>query len=259
MKRVVTLTALTALLAGCASGGPRPLPREQFQRTVAAAPGAAQPGKIVAVELEFARAAQDSGQWTAFRTFAAPGALIHGRSGPIVAETWLAGLKDPDEAVRWNPQTVWMSCNGRLAVSQGRFRDPESKVGDFVTVWQRQQDDQYRWTYDVAVLDDPQPPKPVQDEPVDDDAIVVSAISSIKGLVADCSKRGQTTPQPPALAIATDISHKATTSSDGTLRWRWEHQAGAQRRFVAEYLTSGKWVVALDQPLGNASPAASSE
>lgn len=256
MKRAAALVALSALLAGCASSGPRPLPRDQFERIVANAPGAAQPGKVVAVELEFARAAQDTGQWTAFRTFAAPGALIHGRSGPVIAETWLSGLKDPEEAVRWNPQSVWMNCGGGTAVSRGRFRDPEGKVGDFVTVWQRQQDGQYRWTYDVAVLDDPQPPKPVQDEPADDDAIVVSGISSIKGMVADCPKRGVTTPQPPALSIAPEIGHKATTAPDGTFRWRWEHQAGVQRRFVAEYLTSGRWVVALDQSLGAASPAA---
>ena len=243
------------MLAGCAGGGPRPLPRDQFKRIIANAPGAAQPSRVVAVELEFARAAQDSGQWTAFRAFAEPGAIIHGRKGPVVAETWLAGLKDPDEAVRWSPQTVWMNCSGDVAVSQGRFRNPEEKVGTFVTVWKRQNNGDYRWTYDVAVLDDPQPPKPAQDEPVDDDAIVVSGISSIKGLVADCPKRGVTTPMPPALAISADVSHNVTTSADGTFRWRWEHQAGADRRFVAEYLTSGQWVVAVDQPLGAASPS----
>ena len=57
--------------------------------------------------------------------------------------------------MQWGPRNVWMSCDGKLAVSTGRFRDPEDQVGTFVTVWQQQQRGEYRWLYDTGVVDDP--------------------------------------------------------------------------------------------------------
>ena len=108
--------------------------RERIERVLAGAPGQAQPSEIVAAEIAFARAARENGQWTAFREFLAPGALLHVRSGPIEADPWLAVQTDPPEAVQWGARSVWMSCDGALAVSQGRFREPDGTVGTFVTV-----------------------------------------------------------------------------------------------------------------------------
>ncbi len=253
MIRAIALVALAALVAGCAGGGPR-ISQERIKRALVGAPGLAQPSKVVAAELAFARAAQEDGQWTAFRAFAAPGAIIHGRKGPVVASTWLSALKDPEEAVRWSPDTVWMSCDGSVAVSEGRFREPDGVVGTFVTVWQRQPDREYLWIYDAAVRDDPQPAPKAPEEPIGEDEILVTALESIRGLVADCERpgfeRADAKPASPALAIPEGTRNAVATSRDGTLRWRWEHPGAGQRRFVAEYLTSGSWQVALDQPLG---------
>ena len=251
MKRLLGLTALAVSLAGCA--GNAATVGQRIERALVNAPGVAQPSRVVATELEFARAARDDGQWTAFRKFAASGALIHGRSGPINAVTYLSGLDDPEEAVRWNPRAVWMSCDSLLAVSQGRFRDPKGTIGSFITVWQRQPNGDYRWTYDVAVADDPQPPPRDPAEPAGEDEIVVSALDAVQGFVADCPKRGLTMAQPPEASIAQGTRHALTSSPDGTLRWRWEHKAGTERRFVAEYLTGGQWEVALNESLGLAS------
>ncbi|MXO91686.1 hypothetical protein GRI41_12685 [Altererythrobacter aquaemixtae] len=230
-----------------------------MKRALVGAPGEAQPTRVVATELAFARAAREDGQWTAFRAFAAPGAVIHARSGVVDAGAYLSGLADPAEAVQWAPRAVWMSCDSLIAVSQGRFRDPEGKVGTYTTAWKRQSDGDYRWTYDVAVLDDPQPPPRPELGPASEDEIVVSALSSIKGLVSDCPREAEPVPQPPEFAVAPGVSHAMATSPDRTLRWRWEHKAGGDRRFILEYLTSGKWVTAIDQSLGMASPEKAGE
>lgn len=125
------LVASTLALAGCIGGGgpPKPTKRQaaMIDRVLARAPGAAQPSTIVAVELAFSRAARERGQWTAFREFAAPDAKIHGAAGPFEAGPWLLAQTDPKEAVQWAPRVVVMSCDGALAVSKGRFRNPEAR------------------------------------------------------------------------------------------------------------------------------------
>ncbi len=252
MLKPIACLALFAFVTACATG-PRPLPRDRIERALKNAPGEAQPSKVVAAEIAFARAAREQGQWTAFRAFAAPGAIIHGRKGPVEASTFLAGLEDPEEAVRWNPRVVWMSCDALTAVSEGRFREPDGTVGTVITVWERQGDDEYRWVYDAGVRDDPQPPPPPSG-PADENEIVVSALDAVQGNVSDCAKRGEALPAPPQLSVANATANAATLSKDGTLRWRWEHEAGAERRFVAEYLTGGVWEVAVNQPLGKALP-----
>ena len=83
--RAALLIGLAALLASC-GGQQRPrIPEKVINRALAGAPGQAQPSEVVKAELEFARAAREDGQWTAFRALAAPGAIIHGRNGPIAA------------------------------------------------------------------------------------------------------------------------------------------------------------------------------
>ncbi len=92
----------------CAGGGQKPSQRTvaQINRALTNAPGAAQPSTIVAAELAFSRAARERGQWTAFRMFAAPGALLHGKNGPFPIEPWLATQIDPPAAVQWEPRAV---------------------------------------------------------------------------------------------------------------------------------------------------------
>jgi len=248
VKRAATIAIMAALavsITACAKprGGPT---TAVINRVLAGAPGAAQPSTIVAAEIAFARAAREQGQWTAFRSFAAPGAMLHLPGGPVVADPWLISQQDPAAAVQWEPRAVAMSCDGALAVSQGRYTDPQGKVGNFVTVWERQSDGRYLWTYDVGGDDVPQPPPR---KPVEDGDIVVTAIDAVKGLVASCPRGSGEIPPPPAIPIGEDGKADARLSRDGTLRYRWEQRDDGTRYAAAEYFYEGRWLLAFEQSL----------
>ena len=246
MRTLIALLACTTL-AACAANSSRPT-RAQVQRidrALATAPGEAQPGKIVARELEFARAAKDNGQWTAFREFAAPGAKLHGPDGLVDAESWLRGRKNPKVAVKWSPRNIWMSCDATVAVSHGRHLNADGKVGSFVTVWQRQSDRTYLWTYAIAALDDPQP-VPDPEEPLDENAIVVTAIDSIEGKVADCARPDSPTPPQPIELVADSSRYEVLYSPDKTLRYGWEHRADGKRVVLVRMVRDGVWPTVLD-------------
>lgn len=246
MRLLIAATA-SLVLAGCASNGPPRTPREYIDRVLTRAIGEAQPSKVVAAEVAFARAAREQGQWTAFNEFSADGAVMHGLRGPIEAKPWLAGRENPPAAVQWAPKAIWMSCDGALAVSQGRFRDPDGTVGTFITVWQRQADDSYLWVYDGGSPDNPQPPPKAPGEAAGEDDIIVTAYDTIKGLVADCVRRGESVPPPPEVALAEGTRSGSTLSQDGTLRWRWEHDPANNRRVVVDFYSGGVWQTGLDQ------------
>jgi len=246
------LLALSTLaLAACAAGGGRPrLPEKVIDRALARAPGAAQPSNVVAAELAFSRAARERGQWTAFREFAAPNAQLHGPDGPFALAPWIATQTDPKEAVQWSPRVIAMSCDGALAVSKGRFRNPDGTVGGFVTVWERQGDGEYRYVFDVGADDNPQPPPKQQAEEGD---IIVTALDVVQGLIASCPRPGAPVPPPPALPIGADGKEGATLSRDGTLRWRWQHRADGTRFIAADYFYEGRWTTPIEQSLAPAS------
>lgn len=249
--RYVLLFAVTALaLTACAGGGGPPKPSKrvvaQIDRALANAPGAAQPSTIVKTELAFSRAARERGQWTAFRMFAAPGALLHGKDGPFLVEPWLATQTDPPAAVQWEARAVAMSCDGALAVSQGRYRDPDGMVGNFVTVWERQPDGEYRYVFDVGGDDVPQPPPR---KPVEEGNIVVTAIDSVQAYIGSCPRGGSAPPPPPAIPVGEEGKADARLSRDGTLRWRWEHRADGTRYAAADYFYEGRWLTAFEQSL----------
>ena len=247
MRHAAALLALGALaLTACASQRPKGPPTAVINRVLAGAPGAGQPSTIVAAEIAFARAAREQGQWTAFRQFAAPGALLHGANGPFAIEPWLATQTDPPEAVKWEPRAVVVSCDGALAVSQGRSRTPDGKVGNFLTVWERQGNGEYRYVFDAGGLDVPQPPPRPK---VEDGDIVVTSIDAVLGLVASCPRGGSEIPPPPAIPVGEDGKTDAKLSRDGTLRWRWEHRADGTRYAKAEYFYEGRWLTAFEQTL----------
>lgn len=248
MRNAIAIT-LTAIALSACSSGPR-LPSEAFiARALATAPGAAQPSTLVATELEYAREAREFGQFTSARKFAGPGARLHGRNGPV-SFLALSELPDPDQPVAWSPRVVAMSCDGALAVTQGRFQDQEGFVGNYVTVWQRNAENEYRWIYDVAGRDYPQPPPRREFE---DGDIVVTAIDAIEGRVADCARRDAAIPPPPALSLASEDPGEAFLSRDGSLRWRWEHQADGTKFVAVDYYFQGEWQTTIEERL--ASPA----
>lgn len=234
--RSIALALAMLALAGCAGGPPRSMPRDRIDAVLAGAPGEAQPSRIVALESAFARAAREEGQWTAFDRFAAPDALIHGRNGTIPAKPWLAAQKNPPAAVQWAPREIWMSCDARLAISTGRFRDPDGTVGNFVTVWQRQADGEYRWTYDMGAPDVPQPEIDTNSQ-LDPGSITVSAMDAVRGHVSDCRKDEAASLPPMAVPLYPDGTVQGGgRSPDGTLEWRWAHLPDGTRLFDSSYL-----------------------
>lgn len=248
--RGAALACLAALaLAGCAGGQPRRgPPTSVINQVLAAAPGEAQPSAIVAREVAYARDAREQGQGAAALAYAAPGALRHGPSGPVALAQGAPASRASAIETQWKTRTVVMSCDGALAVAQGRFADRAGRVGNYVTVWERQEDGAYEWTYEVAGYDDPQPPARRQFE---DGDIVVTAIDSIKGLVATCPPRGVGVPAPPAIPIGAEGEGDARLSRDGTLRWRWEHRPDGTRFVKAEYFYQGGWNVGIEESLAS--------
>lgn len=136
--RLAAVAVFAVSLGACASG-PRPGGREVERK--------ANPSAVVATEMAFARAAQEQGQWTAFRDFAAKDAVLFVPE-PVLAQQWLKGRANPAQAVRWRVHKVWSSCDGTLAASTGSAQWPDGSHGMFVTVWQRQDDGSYTYVVD---------------------------------------------------------------------------------------------------------------
>lgn len=245
--RAIGLAGTLALvLTACAGGGgpPRPTKREiaVINRALTTAPGAAQPSTIVATEVAFGRLAAETTQAAAFLQFAAASnAQVHTAEGLVSVQQWVAQADFPVAATKWTTRAVAIACDGALAASTGRYTDPQGIVGNYVVIWQRQDDNTYRWIYHAAGPDVPQPPPRVRPRNGD---ITVTALDAVQGLVASCSRGGDPIPPPPALAISDNRPGLAALARDGTLRWRWE-QADAGGRFVAaEYFYEGRWLSA---------------
>lgn len=251
MKRVLTYSVVSALavsLAACAAPQRGPS-NKVIERVLAKAPGNAQPSSIVSTEIAYGRAAKEQGFAAAALEYAAPGAQIHLRSGVIPFETIAQGLAKAGLETQWGPRVVVQSCDGSLALSQGRFVDGEGMVGNYVTAWVRQSDGSFKWTYDAAGLDDPQPPPRRQFE---DGDIVVSALDLVEGLVATCPRGGAAIPPAPAVPAGDGGASAMQVSRDGTLRWRWEHREGNMKYVTADYYFEGEWVTAIEETLASA-------
>ena len=191
MRIALALLVLSSLSA-CAAPGP-----QRFERTRLAPQ--ADPGKVIATEIAFARAARDDGQWTAFRRYAANAAIMYDGDGIRPAAEFLNGRADPERAVAWAPHHVWSSCDGSVAVTTGAWAlDPVG--GEFLTVWWRGADGEYRFIADGARVADEMPQAP---------AMIGADVASCNG-----------TPGEPA-AMATVLDRTAGgQSDDGTLHWR---------------------------------------
>lgn len=242
----LVLAILSASLCACASG-PRGPSNEIIARALQGAPGEAQPSTIVATELAYARAAREDGLIDASRAFAASDAVLHGRNGPVPFAALSDVPNDPANTTEWGPRVVVQSCDGALALSQGRFRDADGMVGNYVTVWTRQQDASYRWSYDVAGRDDPQPaPRP----PAQEGDIVVTAMDAVEGLVATCGLSDGLAARP-TLVPDSGSEGAAQVSRDGTLQWMWEHRDDGTKRIVADYFFEGEWQRAIEENLAS--------
>lgn len=238
---IVILAASALVLAGTTTAS---FAQERERDRPRPLRSAGEPGRVAAADWGLARRSREEGQWTAFRDTLAPGALFHRPDGPVDAATWLLGRADPAEAEQWAPATVWTSCDGTLAVTEGRFRQADGLVGTYVTVWALQRDRSYKWTYDLSSLDDPQPverARPAAPAVSPRDLIEVIDIPSVRGHVSDCLRRGAPRPQRPQPVQGPATRAGQGASDDATLVWRWEHRANGERLFSADYLHEGTW------------------
>jgi hypothetical protein len=204
-----------AVLAGLAAG-PAPVSAEQRESIQREDRGGrrdrdrylrANPSKVIAAELAFARTAQEKGQWTAFAEFAADDAVMFVPE-PVNAREWLKKQTNPAQAVRWQPHHVWSSCDGTLAVTKGAWQRPDGSTGYFTTVWERQRNREYKWIMDQGdALQQP-----------------LEAPELIGATAADCSR-----PTLVAPFSGDGASTREGRSKDGTLAWSVRVGAGGAR------------------------------
>ena len=218
--RIILALSALSLVAGCTSAEAQKRNRQvRAAQTFLKTQGSiGDPGRVAAADLAMAKAAREDGTWTALRDFAADDAVMDSGPGYAPAAEVLSGRADPVEPLRWAPSDVWSSCDGRLAVTLGRFLRPNGLVGDYLTVWQLQDDNSYAWIYDTGTPDDPQPaPEPAADIP--DGAIVVPGLRALQGRVADCPRslaEGETYPELP-LAVQPFTTRHAVEAPDKSL------------------------------------------
>jgi hypothetical protein len=215
MRSTALSAALVLVLSGCAAG---PDPRVARMLRPAANPSA-----VISTELAFARAAREKGTWTAFRAYAAKDAIWPGPQWESV-QAALKGQADPQQAIVWEPDMVWSSCDGSYALSTGPATHPGGRKSRFATIWQRQDNGEYRWVLD-------------QGFDIDDS---YAAPEMIAAKVADCPKdRAQR-----AASAQRGTAWQSGTSDDRSLVWKTELHADCSRTLTVSTLQDGAMVEA---------------
>lgn len=171
---------------------------------------AAGPQTAIDAERAFAADAQKLGQWTAFRKYAAPDAIMF-LSQADNAQRFLKGKADPPVSVFWWPGRSYVSCDGTIAVNTGPWvRQWGKSVGYFTTVWRRQANGSWKWLLDHGdVLNAPRA------EGGDITARQASCAKPVKPLVR--------------MWVAGGGKSAGGSSDDGTLVWDWQVRADGSR------------------------------
>lgn len=113
--------------------------------------------KIYQTEKEFEKAVAEKGFNDAFIEFMTSDGIIF-RPNPVNAREFLKSQPKSTAALTWNPVFIDVSSNGVLAYSTGSgiFRpqgkdDSNAYYSDYVTIWQRQPDGNYRAVLDTGI------------------------------------------------------------------------------------------------------------
>ena len=216
--------AATAAAAAQPEPGPEGPGRERRPRFSYADPSA-----VIAADLALSRDARDKGQWHALRKAAAPGAVLFVPRA-VDAATWLKRQRDAGAPERWQPRTVWMSCDGGYAVSRGAWTRG-TDGGEYIAIWERQEKGQWKWL--------------LREEGQAGDLGEVPEM--IAGKVAECSglPRRRRQREDAAPLIPTDA-----TSYDGSLRWSVRVAADCSRTIAVEAWDGKRLVPVLDARRG---------
>lgn len=163
--------------------------------------GSGGPGApVVAADRAFAQAMQRQGEWTAFRAASLPQSEMFVPQRVKVLE-FGKDRPDPPRATRWNVEQAWISCDGTVGVSYGRWSLPgSSQRGWYEAIWVQLRGGQYRLLLHRAGAE----PRKLSSHP------------GLKGMRAACS--GGAMPFPIAAPdVGTDL--KLGASHDQTLTW----------------------------------------
>ncbi|MFL6829273.1 MAG: DUF4440 domain-containing protein [Sphingomicrobium sp.] len=181
----------------------------------------------VDAERAFARDAQRIGQWTAFRKYAHPDAVMFTPQA-VWARDLLKDAKDPPESVRWWPAASFVSCDGRTAVNTGPWtRNRGTLHGYFTTVWQREKG---AWLFVYDGGDQLKIPRPTPARPY------------VRRAACRAKAPGAPIIPPPPLsrkqARTTPEDSGRGESADKTLGWDWKVDKKGGRHFRT-YLWNG--------------------
>jgi hypothetical protein len=207
---------------------------------IAATAAAASPAPVTAIDAErtFAADAGRRGQWTAFRDWADPTAVMFEPQAVWVQQA-LKDRKDPARSATWAPAVSYVSCDGRTAVNTGAWRQPGTPAGGtFSTVWMRQKSGEWRW--------------------------IVGSVDTAKGagsamparartVRSSCARKGAAAAAFAASAVSTEALAKPPgdagqgRSADGTLTYRWIVSPAGNRRLSVRQWSGRAYRTVLDQ------------
>jgi hypothetical protein len=203
----------------------------------AAAPSA------VDAERAFAAHAQKVGQWTAFRDYAEPSAVMFDPQA-VWAHEFLAGRKDPPRSIEWWPARSFTSCDGDVAVNTGPWRNG-NRHGYFTTVWVRQKDGGWKWSVDGG---------DGLTKPLARPARPAVARASCSGLKRLRSVYAAQTPTTAGIAGKPPADAGQGRSADGTLSWSWTVAKDGTRHFQTKLWNGRRYRIVLDQHIAAPPP-----
>lgn len=202
------------------------------------------PMTAIEAERAFAADAKAQGQWTAFRKWADPTAVMFTPQA-VWAQDFLKGRKDPPQSVAWWPARSWTSCDGRTAVNTGPWRIEANKTdGYFTTLWMRQASGDWRWTVDGG------------------DQLARPLARPARPTVrrASCGNRAlrlrriESNYANPINRTAPPGDSGYQRSADGTLLYNWTVTANGARRTRVQLWTGRQFETVLDQKVAAPPP-----
>lgn len=216
---------------GLASAG---RPSASSGRTEKGQAPALEPQTAIEAERAFAADAQTLGQWTAFRKWAAPEAIMFWPQTENV-HAKIKGWPDPARAVRWWPTNAWLSCDGTTAVTTGGSLWPDGRHGYFTTIWVRQPNGGWRWILDHG--DFLTAPRSQPDQPAT--------------VTAPCKPKQMTDSM---VGDYGDYIEASDGSMDDTVRYRRRVMRDGARRITVSVWNGGAFDVVIDDQVPAPAP-----